>query len=823
MDDRSAGRPVPDTEAAVEFLERFRPGGPWHLTAIDPDRSKPLFGKTFDGSHIDALRAWVENLQGERNMYFQFNPLIGVPESGKASRADVSELQWLFIDIDPREREDFFKEQDRALHLFTDKLPEPLEGKKPTIIVFSGGGYQALWQLSDPVLLDGSEDLYEDAKLYNIELETYFGSDSCHDVSRTMRLPGTLNLPDESKRKKGRRLALARLVEFDENRVYMQAAFKKSEKISSASDVSLNSTRVKISAGTVSRFDEIDEIDDRASGPVPSRIKDMIVNGFDPKDIAGNKARNLPKKYKSPSEALFAVCCSLVKLKVSDDDIYSIITDAQFRISDCVLDKPQALERYAVRQIERAKDQVVDPWLRKLNDKYAVIRDIGGRCRVVYEVYDSTVKRHKISKQSFEDFRNAYCNKTIQQGVKVVRKLEIPNMVPLGKWWLENEHRREYDRIVFLPGGDESGCYNLWKGFSVQPRKADCSLFLKHVEDNLCSGNESYYEFVLDWMARLIQQPDRPGESAIVLQGRQGTGKTFFAEQLGHLFGPHFMAVSDPKHLVGSFNAHLRDCVLLLADEAYFAGDRKHSSNLKNLVTSSMVQYEPKGVDAEMGPNYTHIVIASNSEWVIPADRDERRFFVLQVGDEAMKDRAYFGAIVKQMKSGGYEGLLHYLMNRDISKFNPQAFPETEALKRQKLLSMSDTQEWWYSRLIDGKVLSNHHGWTEVVAKSALLHDYIEYVQALGVQRRATATSLGIFMKNVLPDEYPKVMQRVVKTKDGNVRMNCYELPGLDACRDYFDEYYGGGNDGYDWPTLDEREDPQDQMELNDSDGDVPF
>ena len=45
----------------------------------------------------------------------------------------------------------------------------------------------------------------------------------------------------------------------------------------------------------------------------------------------------------------------------------------------------------------------------------------------------------------------------------------------------------------------------------------------------------------MSWMARAIQQPWRPGEVAVVLRGEKGTGKTFFADHLGELFGEHYV------------------------------------------------------------------------------------------------------------------------------------------------------------------------------------------------------------------------------------------------------------------------------------------
>ncbi len=189
-------------------------------------------------------------------------------------------------------------------------------------------------------------------------------------------------------------------------------------------------------------------------------------------------------------------------------------------------------------------------------------------------------------------------------------------------------------------------------------------------------------------MARCVQKPDCPGEVAVVLRGEMGTGKGAFAKHFGSLFGRHFLQVSDPKHLVGSFNSHLRDCVVLFGDEAFYAGDKKHESVLKALVTEEHLAIEAKGVEVFASPNYTHIILASNSAWVVPAGSNERRFFALDVSAEKMQDKKYFAAITEQMNRGGKEALLHYLLKYDISNFEVRDVPKTIALQDQKLLSI---------------------------------------------------------------------------------------------------------------------------------------
>jgi hypothetical protein len=113
----------------------------------------------------------------------------------------------------------------------------------------------------------------------------------------------------------------------------------------------------------------------------------------------------------------------------------------------------------------------------------------------------------------------------------------------------------------------------------------DCSLYLAHLTDNICCGDTDHAQYLLDWMAHACQHPDRQAETAVVMRGREGTGKGVCAKYLGQLFGPHYVHISQARHLVGHFNAPLQQCSVLFADEAFFAGDRSHEGTLKYLIT----------------------------------------------------------------------------------------------------------------------------------------------------------------------------------------------------------------------------------------------
>ena len=780
----------PDTAAALAFLTWAYPAGPWTLTAIHPNK-KNMETATFSDTLPEALKLaaaqdWIARHNGTMNLYWQVNPASKALRK-KAEREDIEALSWLHVDIDPRAGEELEAERARALKL----LMEPPEGvPAPSVIVFSGGGFQGFWRLKEPVRLNGVLERAEEAKRWNQQLEILFGADHCHNVDRIMRLPGTVNIPDEKKKKKGRTETLASVVERHDDRVYDIKQFNQAPKVQAGAPKGFSGGAggVQVQApGNVVRVQELSELD---AWGVPERVKVIIVQGRHPDETK--------PKDDSRSAWLFDVLCNLVRAKVPDDVIYSLITDPDYGISDSVLDKGSNAERYALRQMERAHEEAIHPVLRDFNERFAVIGNIGGKCRIVEEVMDEALNRSRLTRQSFDDFRNRY----MQPRVVVDPNPENPKTMGAGQWWLMHPNRRYYDKLVFNPKEDrvQPGAYNLWRGFGLLPRAGQAhEAFLEHTRSVICGGDEKLYDYLIKWCARSVQLPWLPGEVAVVLRGGMGIGKGQWVSWLQKIWGRHSLHITHSNHLVGNFNAHLRDCCMLFADEAFFAGDKKNESILRTLITEKTVMIEGKGVDAELQPNYIHLVMASNSQWVIPAGMDERRYYVLDVSAEQQRNYGYFDKFIEARDHGGVENLLHYLQTMDLSGYNVRDVPNTKALQEQKMYSMSAEEEWWHSKLVDGKLLYSHLEWHTEVSCDHLIRDYQEHVKATGKMHRATPTALGRFLTHALPTGWPKATQLVREEMemgpDGLTsaikrRRRMYQLPPLDVCREFFETRY---------------------------------
>ena len=229
MDARS-----PIADEAVAFLERLRPAGPWVLTAILPDMLPgQLPTITITAQEVDEVRDFIAKYNGQRNLYYSVNP-TRKPTNKKASKTNIDAIEFALADCDPRDDES----PEDAKARYMDAI-EASSVHWPTFIVDSGNGLQFGWRLADRLVLPdpvqddkGHDVLSEPARVVVDDVEARFkavmerldAKAGTQNIDRILRLPGTLNIPNAPKRKRGRVACTASLIEFNDG-VHGLAAF----------------------------------------------------------------------------------------------------------------------------------------------------------------------------------------------------------------------------------------------------------------------------------------------------------------------------------------------------------------------------------------------------------------------------------------------------------------------------------------------------------------------------------------------------------------------------------------------------------------------
>lgn len=363
----------------------------------------------------------------------------------------------------------------------------------------------------------------------------------------------------------------------------------------------------------------------------------------------------------------------------------------------------------------------------RMNEDNAILLT-GGKVRIVHRD-----PRGGIHIMGTQDFNTLMYNRKVSVPGK---RGKIPTEADL---WMAHPDRRECIMgMGFFPNEEFwfDGYVNMWKGWGVEPKEGNWTMFDNHILDVLCEGDLKLHCFVLDWVADLLQDPMTPKGTAIVMHGKEGIGKGTFCEMVGKIVGrAHYKHITNERHLVGNFNRILMDALLVFGDEVIYGGSRSTAGILRSMVTEKEMVCEPKGIDPFMVDSRIRLVVASNEDWFIPAGPESRRWLVLEVSDKYANKRSYFNALYEQMENGGYEAMMHDLLARKITS-NLSLAIETRGLEAQRAIyrSTGDAIDIWMDECIGLHDLGvpdiddkNCGGWPDDVDRMTLFKAFTDW------------------------------------------------------------------------------------------------
>lgn len=182
-DDAFLGCSTDDYLKCAKFLFDFTQGN--LVSAVAIKDGVPIAAKSFAVSQREELASWIETKnQDAYNIYFHVNILNEGVVDRKAKKNEVAAVRAFHVDVD-----------DPSDETLTKLIDFPLP---PSVILFSGGGYQAFWLMDEPL-----KDI-QLSEAINTGLASELGGDNCQNADRIMRVPYTVNWPNEKTRKKGR-------------------------------------------------------------------------------------------------------------------------------------------------------------------------------------------------------------------------------------------------------------------------------------------------------------------------------------------------------------------------------------------------------------------------------------------------------------------------------------------------------------------------------------------------------------------------------------------------------------------------------------------
>ena len=190
-------KPCPITIEA--FLSNLIPS--IHVMAIAQNGGSPN-GRNFGSDVITALAFVVGQNQLRNNIYFTVNAVSPDFAGHKPAKTEIAAIRAAHVDIDPYKPGARFDKEAALRSVLIDE---------PTIVIDSGNGLHAYWVLIEAA--PATPENVASIEAVNKALVARYGGDqSAWNVDRVLRVPGTVNWPNEKKRALGRVPCMATVV-----------------------------------------------------------------------------------------------------------------------------------------------------------------------------------------------------------------------------------------------------------------------------------------------------------------------------------------------------------------------------------------------------------------------------------------------------------------------------------------------------------------------------------------------------------------------------------------------------------------------------------
>ena len=344
-------------------------------------------------------------------------------------------------------------------------------------------------------------------------------------------------------------------------------------------------------------------------------------------------------------------------------------------------------------------DSVPPTALAALQRRFAMI-DLSGETRVVdrTQITDLLTGTRR---QDLSFYRRAEAEIWMRRALEVLPAQSNPRQV-ISDFW-SSPSTVVYNAIAFTPAATPASTLNFWVGPVAQAKAGNWVILRDFLRDIICAGDASVFDYLIRFMAHMIQKPEEKPGVMIVLLGGQGTGKGMYFRLLEAIWSRTTLLVSDIEQVTGRFNACLERNFNVCMDEAIFAGDRKAMDRLKSTATEPIIQVEQKYQPARSIQSVHRLFAASNHSHFANIELDDRRFVVLQVSNSKQQNTTYFSAIFAAINDPAtLRALVYYLQRKDLTTFNVRSKPNTAGHLDQRLKSLQGFDRFWYEVLTTG-------------------------------------------------------------------------------------------------------------------------
>ena len=330
------------------------------------------------------------------------------------------------------------------------------------------------------------------------------------------------------------------------------------------------------------------------------------------------------------------------------------------RLSDYVYDKTKYKIKFVQKQLDNSIDLSI--YESPKNDIEASVSYYKDKeefekthLKIVHPPIYITMIRDKVELQSRESLIASYEHiiTTVKITVNGKEKIDDTSFI---KTWIKDKNIRKYDFLTFTPPPlkHDLSDFNTWSGFDNDKKpipanfNVDDNEYISRFQEyiyNLVGGRQNYVDFIIAWIANIIQYPAYRTKVCIILYSLvEGVGKSLLVELFEKLIGEKYsFAITDVSNqLFGKHSLAEFEKLFISLNEIKGKDTYTNCETFKQRITDSKRDFEPKGVKAFNGVNYANYICSTNNINSVNVGETDRRFFVATCNNKKARDKIYF-------------------------------------------------------------------------------------------------------------------------------------------------------------------------------------
>lgn len=197
---------------------------------------------------------------------------------------------------------------------------------------------------------------------------------------------------------------------------------------------------------------------------------------------------------------------------------------------------------------------------------------------------------------------------------------------------------------------------------------------LNNIKEVFAEGNDAYFEYIVNWLAVLLQRPFDKGDSCLVFVSPEGYGKSMFFHFMQKLISRDYCQfTSKIDQVVGKFDSIRLQKFMIVLEEMIDVYDNNQKqkiwNDMKQRISEKMTSIEAKYQSvSEQHTDYCRYVILSNNYNCIPYEiAGFRRFKVFHCGSKYEMNHKYYKNMNDVVFTEGVDIFYTYLMGLDVS------------------------------------------------------------------------------------------------------------------------------------------------------------